>query len=82
MSKIVDCPSCGGPVPAGQRCCPHCHCRYSRWRRFVLLATAALGMAGCDNTPVVHYGASPGGMQPDASIPDMAVSDLSHGQQD
>jgi len=36
MAKLVDCPSCGGFVPAGQRCCPHCHCRYSRWRRFVL----------------------------------------------
>ena len=56
MSKLVDCPSCGGLVPAGQRCCPHCHCRYSRWRRFVLLASAALGLAGCGNESIMHYG--------------------------
>lgn len=60
MSRLVDCPSCGGLLPAGQRCCPHCHCRYSPWRRLVLLASAALGLAGCNApTNVVHYGAGP-----------------------
>jgi hypothetical protein len=83
MSKLVDCPSCGGLVPAGQRCCPHCHCRYSRWRRFVLLASAALGLAGCGNEPVVHYGGSPFPPGTDFSVtqpgPDMAMPrDLSH----
>jgi hypothetical protein len=83
MSKLVDCPSCGGLVPAGQRCCPHCHCRYSRWRRFVLLASAALGLAGCGNESIMHYG---GGIFPpgtDLSVPqpgpDLGVPhDLSH----
>ena len=60
MSKLVDCPSCGGLLPPGRRCCPHCHCRYSPWRRLVLLASAALGLVGCNSpTNVVHYGGGP-----------------------
>ena len=79
MAKLVDCPSCGGLLPVGQRCCPHCHCRYSRWRRLVLLVSAALGMAGCGSAPVVHYG-NPGHVgYPDASVPDLGrPQDLSH----
>jgi hypothetical protein len=82
MSRLVECPSCGGLLPAGQRCCPHCHCRYSRWRRLVLLASAAFGLAGCGSTPVVHYGGSPGfipdgGTDASASITDLG-RDLSH----
>lgn len=77
MLDLVDCPSCGGLIPAGRACCPHCHCRYSRWRRFVLVASAALGLAGCgDSTPVVHYGGSPGFPSPDLAVPDLAVRDL------
>jgi hypothetical protein len=79
-SKLVDCPACGGFVPAGQRCCPHCHCRYSRWRRLVLVVSAALGMAGCGSTSVAHYGGHPGPI-PDAGVPDLsAPGDLSHAE--
>jgi hypothetical protein len=81
MAKLVDCPSCGLLLPAGQRCCPHCHCRYSPWRRFVLLATAALGLAGCDDTAGIHhYGPGP---IIDAGVPDLgSPADLSHGSED
>lgn len=80
MAKLVDCPSCGGLLPVGQRCCPHCHCRYSRWRRLVLLVSAALGMAGCAPPSVAHYGGGPGfGGGVDASVPDLgSPKDLSH----
>jgi hypothetical protein len=74
MAKLVDCPSCGGLLPVGQRCCPHCHCRYSRWRRVVLLLSAAFGMAGCGSTNIVHYGSPPGFISDggvDASVPDL-----------
>ncbi len=80
MSKLVDCPSCGGLLPAGRRCCPHCHCHYSPWRRLILLASAALGLGGCPSTTTVaHYGGPPvfysdGGV--DAAVPDLAVRDL------
>ncbi len=68
MTKLVDCPSCGGLIPAGRRCCPHCHCRYSPWRRMLLLAGAALGLAGCGgSTNVVHYGPAQG-MPPPADL--------------
>ncbi|HEY2743199.1 MAG TPA: hypothetical protein VGL86_01195 [Polyangia bacterium] len=74
MTKLVDCPSCGGLIPAGGRCCPHCHCRYSPWRRLMLLAGAALGLAGCSGpTNVVHYGPGPTG-QPQTPV-DMAVGE-------
>jgi len=83
LTKLVECPSCGGLLPANQRCCPHCHCRYSPWRRFVLLASAALGLAGCGSTPVVHYGGGPGGVpggvDASAAAVDMATRDLSNG---
>lgn len=59
MSKLVDCPSCGGLLPAGRSCCPHCHCRYSPWRRLLLLAAAAFGLGGCSSPTVVHYGTGP-----------------------
>jgi hypothetical protein len=78
MMKLVDCPSCGGLLPAGQRCCPHCHCHYSPWRRLVLLVGAALGVAGCGQPNVVHYGPGP-------QLPDMAVkvpADLAHEEHD
>jgi hypothetical protein len=72
MSKLVDCPSCGGLLPAGRNCCPHCHCRYSPWRRFVLLASAALGLTGCNSpTDIRHYGGTAGlpGSSQDAGVP-------------
>jgi len=81
MAKLVDCPSCGGFVPAGQRCCPHCHCRYSPWRRVVLLVSAMIGLAGCGSPSVAHYGGGPGFMPDggvDAAVPDLGSShDLS-----
>ena len=63
MTSLVDCPSCGSLMPVERRCCPHCHCRTTRWRRWVLLASAALGLGapGCTNSPsppVTHYGVS------------------------
>ena len=81
MAKLVDCPSCGGLLPAGQRCCPHCHCRYSRWRRLVLVVSAALGMAGCGSPSVAHYGSPPNFGGPDAAVPDLGSGhDLSRDQ--
>jgi hypothetical protein len=71
MSKLVDCLSCGGLLPAGRHCCPHCHCRYSRWRRLVLLASVALGLTGCNSpTDVRHYGGTSGlpGSAQDAGV--------------
>ena len=78
MSKLIDCPSCGGLVPAGRNCCPHCHCRYSRWRRFILLASAALGLAGCNSpTDVRHYGGTPGLQDAGVSVDLKSPADLS-----
>ncbi len=57
---LVDCSVCGGLLPAGRGCCPHCHCKTSTWKRAVLVVAAALGLGklGCGNsmTPVVEYG--------------------------
>jgi hypothetical protein len=53
MSKIIDCPSCGGPLPVDRPCCPHCHCKTSAWRRWLLLAAAAVGIgAACGPPPM------------------------------
>jgi hypothetical protein len=86
MSKLVDCPLCGGLVPAGRTCCPHCHCRYSPWRRFILLASAALGLAGCNSpTDVRHYGGTaglPGSQDAGVSVDMKQPVDLSHESSD
>ncbi len=79
MSVLTDCASCGGLLPAGKACCPHCHCKYPLMKRWRLLVAAALGVgaAGCNNhPPVVHYG--PGIIITDLSAtPDAAkASDL------
>jgi hypothetical protein len=78
MSEMLDCPSCGGPFPTGRRCCPHCHCRYPRFKRWKLLlaATFGLGAAACgdDTTAVVEYG--PAMLTGDLSAtPDLAPHD-------
>ena len=54
MSQLTDCPSCGGLLPVGKQCCPHCHCKYPVLKRVRLIAAAALGLgaAGCDSTPL------------------------------
>jgi hypothetical protein len=76
---MLDCPSCGGPFPAGKRCCPHCHCRYSRAKRWKLLLVAALGFgaADCgDDSSVAQplYGVMSPGSDLSAT-PDLAVHD-------
>jgi hypothetical protein len=68
MSKLTDCPSCGGLLPEGRACCPHCHCKYPAMKRWRLVAAAALGVgaAGCgDSSTEAH----------DASVPDASVYD-------
>jgi hypothetical protein len=83
MSQLIDCPSCGGLLPAGRRCCPHCHCNYPVMKRWWLLIAAAVGIgaAGCDDhhtAPVVEYG--PPILQ-DASVdaaPDLGNDDGGH----
>jgi hypothetical protein len=53
MSQLTDCPSCGGLLPVGKRCCPHCHCKYPAMKRWRLVAAAALGVgAGCSDRPL------------------------------
>ncbi len=42
---LIDCTTCGGPMPADRRCCPHCHCKNGHLKRIVL--AVALGAAGC-----------------------------------
>ena len=51
MTELADCPSCGGLLPVGWRCCPHCHCSYPAHKRWRLVAAAALGLgaAACDD---------------------------------
>jgi len=52
MSALLDCPTCGGLLPAGRRCCPHCHCSSPAWKRWAIAAAAAasLGAADCGGT--------------------------------
>ncbi len=54
MSQMTDCPTCGGLLPVGKRCCPHCHCKYPTMKRWRLAAAAALsvGAAGCTDRPL------------------------------
>jgi hypothetical protein len=49
MTPMLDCPTCGGLIPADRRCCPHCHCKSSAWKRWALVASATMGLgaAGC-----------------------------------
>jgi hypothetical protein len=44
MPQLVDCPSCGGLLPADRPCCPHCHCKTPRWRRAVWAIAAVIGL--------------------------------------
>ena len=87
MAQLLDCPSCGGLIPSDRRCCPHCHCKTSLWKHWLLLISAALGLgaAGCDKTTfVAHYGGAMvggggggGGVSgggADLAVPDLAAS--------
>ncbi len=51
---LSNCASCGGLLPTGRKCCPHCHCKTAVWRYVVFAIAAALGLAkaGCTATPV------------------------------
>jgi hypothetical protein len=42
---LIDCTTCGGPMPADRRCCPHCHCKNGHLKRIVL--AVALGASAC-----------------------------------
>ena len=55
---LIDCPSCGALLPSGRRCCPHCHCKTSTWRRVAFVVVAALGLAksGCLSPTPVYGG--------------------------
>jgi hypothetical protein len=62
MSELTDCPSCGGLLPTGKRCCPHCHCKYPVMKRWRLLVALGLGgAASCNNSqmPLPAYGLAP-----------------------
>ena len=78
MTALLDCPTCGGLLPAGRRCCPHCHCSSPAWKRWALAATAAasLGAADCDGTGLHHPGTADAGVDlaaPDLSQPEPVV---------
>ncbi|HEX4459029.1 MAG TPA: hypothetical protein VIA18_13725 [Polyangia bacterium] len=90
MAKLIDCPTCGGLIPSDRRCCPHCHCKTSLWKHWMLLVSAALGIgaAGCDKTTYAnHYGTSMTGgsggglgggggtVARDMAVPDLGGSD-------
>jgi hypothetical protein len=48
MPKLLDCPSCGALMPPDRRCCPHCHCKSSSWKKSLLVAAAlGLGSPAC-----------------------------------
>jgi hypothetical protein len=72
---LIDCSTCGGPLPVGRSCCPHCHCTSPAWKRWALVAAAAasLGAVDCGGNPepVVEYGLAP---QHDFAGVDEAVS--------
>ena len=72
MTVLLDCPTCGGLLPTGRRCCPHCHCSSPAWKRWAIAASAAatLGAAGCDDS-ALHPGSQ------DAAVAQDASSDLS-----
>jgi hypothetical protein len=63
MSQLTDCPSCGGLLPSGTRCCPHCHCKYPVMKRWRLVVATALGLSGAascgSHEPVAAYGPGP-----------------------
>jgi hypothetical protein len=61
MTRLVDCPSCGGLRPANQACCPHCHCKTSAWRRWAWAVGAMVGLSAssCGPQPEPAYGPAP-----------------------
>jgi hypothetical protein len=75
MSVLLDCSTCGGLLPAGRSCCPHCHCKSSAWKRWAVVASAAVALGAADcNGPAL----SPGGdmstkTNPDLSMPEPVV---------
>jgi hypothetical protein len=58
VSNLIECSSCGGLLPLDRPCCPHCHCKTSTWKRWLLLAAAAVGIGGASCGPIgmVEYG--------------------------
>jgi hypothetical protein len=88
MSQMTDCPTCGGLLPVGKRCCPHCHCKYPTMKRWRLAAAAALsvGAAGCVDRPLGVGGASPEASQDAGTLFDASqgapVADFSHPSED
>jgi hypothetical protein len=54
MNLLIDCPTCGGLLPVGRNCCPHCHCKTSSLKKISLVAAAVIGLggAGCNDDAI------------------------------